>query len=202
MTGLNEMSGLASSAVAVAALCALFAWRLSGARLALAFGAVAVAMLVPLGTLSIAAYVRGVIGDLSVVALVLLLRAVLARVFGWGPIEERTRLALQGGIALAALALYPMALGFGPFDPYRLGYENPWLVGALCLVALAAWFRRMLLVALGIALAVLAWAVGWHESTNLWDYLLDPAVSIYALCALALRGVRWLRYRLSPISTV
>lgn len=196
MTGLNEMSGLASSAVAVAALCALFATRLSRGRLALSFGAVAVAMLVPLGALPIAAYVRGAIGDLSVLTLALLLRAVLARLSGWEPIEERTRLALQSFIALAALVLYPMALGFGPFDPYRLGYGNPWLVGALCLVALAAWFRRMPLVALCIALAVLTWAVGWYESSNLWDYLLDPAVSIYALSALALRGAQWGRAKL------
>jgi hypothetical protein len=196
MTGLNEMSGLASSAVAVAAWCVLFARRLSGIRLVVLFGAVAVAMLVPLGELPIAAYVRGVIGDLSVVTLALLLRVVLARLLGWGPIEDRTRLALQSSIALAALALYPMALGFGPFDPYRLGYGNPWLVGALCLVALAAWFWRMPFVALGIALAVLAWALGWYESSNLWDYLLDPAVSIYALCALALRGARWGRAKL------
>ena len=201
MTGLNAMSGLASSAGAVAALCVLLATRLSGVRLALAFGAVAVAMLVPLGALPIAAYVRGVIGDLSVVTLALLVRAVLARLFGWGPLEERTRLALQGWIALAALAVYPMALGFGPFDPYRLGYGSPWLVGALCFVALAAWLRRMPLVALGIALAVLAWAAGWYESNNLWDYLLDPAVSIYALCALALRGARWLWGRARPASS-
>jgi hypothetical protein len=201
MTGLNEMSGLASSAVTVAALCVLLPRRLSGPRLALAFGVVAVATLVPLGPLPIAAYVRGAIGDLSVVTLALLLRAVLGRILGWGPIEERTRLALQSLIVLAALALYPMALGFGPFDPYRLGYGNPWLVGALGLVALAAWFWRMPLAALGIALAVLAWVLGGYESSNLWDYLLDPAVSIYALCALALRGARWLWGRARPASS-
>jgi len=37
--------------------------------------------------------------------------------------------------------------------------------------------------ALSIALAVAAWSFGWYESTNLWDYLLDPWLAIYALIA-------------------
>ena len=53
-----------------------------------------------------------------------------------------TRQALSVLIALAAIALYPMALGVGAFDPYRLGYGD-WAVRCvLLLVALAAWFRR------------------------------------------------------------
>jgi hypothetical protein len=40
------------------------------------------------------------------------------------------------------------------------------------------------LIALCVALATLAWASGWYESGNLWDYLIDPFVAIYALAAM------------------
>ena len=39
-------------------------------------------------------------------------------------------------------------------------------------------------------LAALAWSLGWYESGNLWDYLLDPFVAIYALCAIAIQTVK------------
>jgi hypothetical protein len=69
------------------------------------------------------------------------------------------------------------------FDPYRLGYANLWFM--LALLALAIWssLRYSTLLALGIALAVAAWSAGWYESPNLWDYLLDPWLAIYALLA-------------------
>jgi hypothetical protein len=88
------------------------------------------------------------------------------------------------------LALYPFALGVGTGDPYRLGYANPWFVGLALLLALAAWLRRLQLVSLCLAAAALAYALGGHESNNLWDYLLDPLVSLWGLSGLLLRGGR------------
>jgi hypothetical protein len=83
-----------------------------------------------------------------------------------------------------------MALGAGAYDPYRLGYGNPQFVAVLLLLALAAWFWKFSLIVLCISFATLAWAAGWYESSNLWDYLLDPFVAIYALCAIAIQVVK------------
>ena len=116
--------------------------------------------------------------------------AMLRGLTGWLPVNDRARVALLGFVAVAALALYPMALGAGLFDPYRLGYGSPWLVSALLAVALAAWFGRLELAATCLALATLAWTLRWYESTNLWDYLLDPLVAGYALGSLAVRGMK------------
>jgi len=33
-----------------------------------------------------------------------------------------------------------------------------------------------------IAIAIIAWSAHWHESANLWDYLLDPFLAIWAIC--------------------
>jgi hypothetical protein len=165
--------------------------RWSRLRLGIVFAVVALGALVPFGTLSVAECLRGALGDLSITTLVLLSGATLRRLNGPAPKKTHGRLALLGFIAAAALGLYPMALGIGLFDPYRLGYGSPWLVGALFTVALTAWFRRFYILALCLALAVLAWSVRWYESGNLWDYLLDPLVSLYALGGLALSSIRW-----------
>jgi hypothetical protein len=58
------------------------------------------------------------------------------------------------------------------------------------LLGLAVWsvLRYSTFFALCIALAVVAWSAGWYESPNIWDYLLDPWLAIYAI---ALEGKHW-----------
>jgi hypothetical protein len=35
-----------------------------------------------------------------------------------------------------------------------------------------------------IAFAIIAWGISWHESANLWDYLLDPLLLAWAMLTL------------------
>jgi hypothetical protein len=194
MPNFTDLTGLASVASATAASLLLLPGiaRLTKLRLALLLGAVFVLMLIPFSGMPLAAYVRGVTGDLSITTLVLLWCVLLRPWCGCVTVEAKHRLALLILIALAALALYPMALGVGAYDPYRLGYGNPQFVAVMLLVALVAWLCKIPLIALCIAFAIIAWAVGWYESDNLWDYLLDPLLSIYALAAIIIRGVKTL----------
>lgn len=194
MINFTDITGLASSAVAMTALAVRLPGvaRLQRMHLALLVCAIVIVVLIPFGGLSLAACVRGWMGDLSLTSLLLLLLTILRPVCGWTPCDAKAHAALLILIALAALGLYPMALGIGLFDPYRLGYGNPWLMGGLLLAALAACFMRLPLVAVAIALAVFAWGVGWYESTNLWDYLLDPLLAIYAISALLRQGMQLL----------
>lgn len=202
MIQITDMTGLASSAVAMIAMAALLpnVARLQRFHFVLLACAIAIVVMIPFGGLPLAAYVRGVSGDLSITSLVFLLMAILRPLCVWSPsgnLHAPSPWAGEGGryillsiIALAAFGLYPMALGIGFFDPYRLGYGNPWLLGGLLLVALAACFRQLPVIALVIALAVFAWSIGWYESTNLWDYLIDPLLAIYAISALMKRGIQ------------
>ena len=130
-----------------------------------------VAALVPLGALPAAGYLRGIVGDLSVTTVLLLVRSLLRPVLGWEAIDARSRTALQVLVAAGGLLLYPLALGLGPFDPYRLGYASPWFLALLLALAVA----------------------GVYESRNLWDYLVDPLVAAWGLGGLLIRGAQALR---------
>ena len=154
-----------------------------GVRVAAALVA-GIALFVPLGDLPLAAYVRGVTGDPSISTLVLVGTACIAQLTGRRLIGQRDLRALMGLVAAAAVFLYPLALGLTPFDPYALGYGSAGLVTALLLVTLAAWRARLNAVVLIVIAAVVAYLGGAYESRNLWDYLIDPMVSAYALVRL------------------
>jgi hypothetical protein len=133
----------------------------------------------PLGLgmeLPLSAYVRGVIGDLSVVSMLLLWTSLL-------PGRKSAPLAFKLAISCIAIVFYPLALGFGMIDPYVWGYGSILFFIAVLLFAvvceLANWSKGVWI----IAIAILAWAAHWHESANLWDYLLDPFLAIWGLIA-------------------
>ena len=143
----------------------------------------------PLGLgmeLPLAAYVRGVIGDLSIVTMLLLWTSLLSG-------SKPAPLAFKVSVACIAIVFYPLALGFGMIDPYAWGYGSILFFIAVLLFAvvcgLANWSKGVWM----IAIAILAWAAHWHESANLWDYLLDPFLAIWAL--MAVFGVFYKRCR-------
>ena len=133
----------------------------------------------PLGLgmeLPLVAYVRGVTGDLSIVLTLLLWSSLL-------PSSKSTPMAFKFAGAIVAFCFYPFALGFGMIDPYAWGYGSiAFLIAVLVFAvvcALAKWTKGVWI----IAIAIIAWAAQWHESSNLWDYLLDPFLAIWALVA-------------------
>ncbi len=146
--------------------------------------AAALAVFAPIGDLSVAAYVRGVTGDLSIATLVLAGAVCFTQVTGRELIGHRDQQALCWLLALAAAFLYPFALGWTRFDPYALGFGSVEFITALLLITLAAWWARLNLIVLVVVVAVLAFLGGAYESRNLWDYLIDPLVALYAMVRL------------------
>src|SRR4029077_16527401 len=77
-----------------------------------------VVLFVPVGGLPLVAHMRGATGDLSMSTLALAAGAIFFRLTGRRVIEPRDRNVLLWLVAGAALFLYPLALGWTPFDPY------------------------------------------------------------------------------------
>lgn len=206
----TDITGLAGIALAIVTLTLrvpFFARLQFNLKLGLAVGLL-VAVAIPFYGISAVEFARGITGDLSIATLVLLaLFLTLPRPISGGradmgaetllyhranPTAYRppTRGKLLTFIAITALAFYPFALGISTFDPYRLGFGSFWLIAGLLMVVLVTWLRQYTLIALCISLAVLAWSVGWYESNNLWNYLIDPWVAVYALVATVKKGFR------------
>ena len=102
------------------------------------------------------------------------------------------RIASGTPILIAAIAIlfYPFALGSTMFDPYAWGYQSMIFVGAVLVIAAIYFFTRKSWETLIVSLAVIAWSIHWHESTNLWDYLLDPFLAIWAV-VISIRWIIW-----------
>jgi len=189
MPQFTDLTGLLGAASVVSAIAMTLPGltRLSAAHKGILLSLVFILTLIPFGELPLAAYVRGATGDLSIPSLLLLwiglINAMCPTIqnkpFALSLLKGRNELLML--IAITALVFYPLSLGIGMFDPYRYGFGCVTFIFALLVIALAAWARESGLIVLCLALASLAWSIGWYESNNLLDYLIDPFLAIYAL---------------------
>ena len=134
--------------------------------------------------LPLAAYVRGFTGELSITSMLLLWTAYFS------PKEIHVPAAMKLWITLLAIVFYPLALGVSMLDPYAWGFGSYALLTAVIATALLALLAGSNRIAIILGLAILTWAAGWHESANLWDYILDPFLGLWAIGSLILSAWR------------
>ena len=125
---------------------------------------------VPLGAYGTLVYcLRALWGDPSLT----LLQLALLSLAGHALAAQEKRL-LQLLVCGVGLVFYPLALGLSGFDPYALGFQ-PWgLLWCLAALSIFLYWRGCGILLLMLGLDVMAYALHWLESANLWDYLLDP----------------------------
>ena len=142
-----------------------------------------VVMWIPVGAaqLPVAAYLRGVTSDFSVSLVVLAALNLFSRLFGLKLFDRRERQAVFYAVAATALFLYPLALGWGDWDAYRPGWGSAGMWAALLLACVVCWVAGLRLLPLLITFAMASWTAQLLESTNLWDYLLDPWLAVAAI---------------------
>lgn len=120
------------------------------------------------------AYIRGVSADLSITLVALACVGLFRRLLDLPRLAVRERAAVFYAVAIAAVFLYPLALGWGNWDAYRPGWGSAGMWLALLALSVTCWILGLRLLPTLIALSLLAWTAGLLESGNLWDYLLDP----------------------------
>lgn len=167
-----------------------FVKRWTGMTAALAaLAAALVCAAIPLQGISAARWLISFTANFSIPLTALVLDRIWERAFGNPLMDSRARrtawsFGLGGGILL-----YPMALGLGEFDPYGLGFGSPRLLVPLLLFTLWLLHRQDRFGAILVA-CVLTYNLRLLESSNLWDYLLDP---LYVGSALVHHAIRWTR---------
>lgn len=137
----------------------------------------------PIGQTDVSGFALGHMGTLSASMLVLLGFQFLANI---GAIEGHATSVLRNMNIFwfaTGMILYPAALGFFSTDMYSFGFHASmhWSVLGMSVVAMLCRFR---ILGLCLAFSVLANLLKLHESSNLWDYVIDPWLWIAAAVSL------------------
>ena len=146
-------------------------------------------LLAPVDGLPLARRLAGVVDHWSIPLIALLAASVVHQFFEVELLRRRDRLTAWIFGAVAGLALFPMALGWGPVDPFSLGWHfGPLFAAVALLTVIMLWKQNRFGVVL--VFAILAWHLGVPESGNYWDSLVDPIYFLVSLGALAFQLVR------------
>jgi len=141
---------------------------------------VALVMLIPVHGLSLFMYVWSIIGDLSLTSKSYLGAWLLYRLGGPVVTDMKEVRRVLGAVAVIGLVFYPLSLGLSPFDPYGVGYSASLLI-VLTVVLLVYGMRKgYLVLTASMLLGLWGYLLGLMESDNLFDYLLDPLLFLYA----------------------
>jgi hypothetical protein len=141
----------------------------------------ALGLFVPVHGLSISQWLRSALGELSLLTWLVFANILAQRLFDFSLLQPASRNSLLLGVILVSVVFYPMALGVSQADPYYYGYAPTGMALLLCMVSLLAWIKSRRDLAIILLLPLLGFNVHLLESANLWDYLLDPVLCIYAV---------------------
>lgn len=153
-----------------------------------------VIILIPLRWIPLGRWIVGWNANFSIPLTALLLSRVWEQLRGARLLDRREALAAWVFGLASGLALYPMALGLGGFDPYELGRGFSWLFVLLVALTIAL-LRARNRFGIVLVVTILVYDLGLLESPNLWDYLVDPFYALAAAGVLVHRLVRAMIWR-------
>ncbi|MEP6945638.1 MAG: hypothetical protein ABJA02_06945 [Acidobacteriota bacterium] len=129
-------------------------------------------------------YLLTIAGHISVTATLLLTAFVLREITGQSLWKRGERRLILAGVAVGSAVVLPATFGLTRYDGYQWGYGSlPFAIVLLLLLIAAAVFRRNLAF-VTLAAAVAAFELHLLASNNLWDYLIDPSLTIVAFTVL------------------
>lgn len=135
----------------------------------------------PYNGLMFCEYIFSLLGQLSVGTIVICSIFILKQLLNRQLVQKNHTLIFFLVVLVSALFLYPCSLGLCYFDPYNIGYGPFILVIILFSLALLACLYGNFLIVAWITLSMLAFMARVFESTNLWDYLIDPITVVIAM---------------------
>jgi len=157
-----------------------------GIRVSAAICGAAITFL-PAGPTTLGKFFLGTFGPVSAATLVIVAGYLHAVIIG---ATYRTSRAMLVCLGVVGLVFYPLTYGFSDFDPYDLGYRGLTIPALMLAFVLVGWIAKSVDILCWIFIAALLYALGSYDSNNLWDYLIFPTDSIYAVGALVMSAQR------------
>ena len=143
----------------------------------------AVIVVIPVGGLPSARWMISFNANFSISLTAILLYKAFENAFGVKLLDKNALLTCLVFSLTAGVILYPMALGLGGFDPYQAGWGFSWLFVVVCGITILLLIMKNRFAMILMA-AILAYNLCLLESTNFWDYLVDPFLVIVSGIAL------------------
>lgn len=137
-------------------------------------------LFVPINGVSLILQLKGVFADLSLTTVMLLTIWPLLRVNNVS-LNRSDFTWLCAVVLTLAITLYPMALGVGPYDSYALGYQPSALLTLVAAMGVLAVQKKYWVSAATVVVVLFGYWLRVLPSQNLWDYLLDPILVIFAI---------------------
>lgn len=126
-------------------------------------------------------FLRGIYSDPSITSAVFLCVLIMQRAANIRLFQTNEIFIASSFILVVAAVFYPLSLGAAATDLYSIGYGEKWFKGLVLGISLLCAVNYFYVSALTIALGVLAFELQLLESTNLWDYLIDPVITLVIL---------------------
>ncbi len=205
MPSLHNAYGLLGCALIILVIVAsvLGLWIRSRSVLRSISALVVVLSFVPFGGISVAELLRGVTGDIAVTTFLMCVVALTRCLSRRGNPNAQaavripwlfaffggTLTGLFAGVLAVGCVFYPMTVGFSLIDPYAWGYSPHWMLLGCLLMTVAFEFAGQRTAANLILVPVGAYALRLMESTNLWDYLLDPILFLACFVGCIVKAV-------------
>lgn len=169
-------------------------------RYPIAIGVLAVSLsLLPVLEVDLSSYLLPMLGFLSLTSILLLINSI-GKCCNWtNGLRNIEYLWILSLVSICGLILYPTTLWFGNFWLYSLGFTNILLPLGLGIIALIAWTVNHRPSALLLLITLWAWLLGLSESQNLWNYLIDPWLVIYAWSQVGAKAVQQRRRSLCMV---
>lgn len=126
-------------------------------------------------------WLHGVFGQFSAASVLLIGLLLLEFLSGKTICRLSEKQVLLAAIAIGGSIFYPFALGIGKLNPYNLGFGHSLMLFNCVVVALLCIVKCHWLSFYTILLAMGMQMLSVHESTNLWDYLLDGGLYLVSI---------------------
>ena len=146
-------------------------------------------LFIPINEVSLILQLKGVFADLSLTTVMLLITWPILKITNRS-LNEPDISVLCTVVLILSLALYPMALGVGFYDPYGLGFQPGILISLVAAMGFLAVHKNYWICVVAVLVVLFGFWLKALPSHNLWDYMLDPILVIFTVIYLLQRLFR------------
>lgn len=176
-------------ALAVFATRLLRLERRSRSIQAAVFALLIVVALIPIDKLNGSQHFLTIAGHLSFTSMCLLGAFIVGKFSGSVLWKRGEKQLMLPAVLVCGILIYLAAFGVVTFDLYQLGYSSVSLIAALTVAAVAAAVARFNILFSVLVSAAAGFQLHLLHSHNIWDYLVDPLLVIYAAASLSIAAV-------------